>query len=916
MTYTLYLAEKPSVAQTLATYLSKKMGVPATDMRTHFAVGNSVKVSNLKGHLLEHIEPHEYDPILKDWSASAHLLPFIPSPFQLKVKERTKNLFAAVKELALGASEVINCADPDDQGELLSMQFLRFIRCKAPIRRMMAMDLTDGGLDRSFSQIQDASAHAGAYYAALAQSDADWLYGINMTRACSLEAQKKGHHLTLNVGRVKTPTWMLIVGRELAIRNFTPVDHYKPWIQAMAKPSFVAKWVPKEDDARLDGEGRLISLDAATAICQAAQRARHATVISAETKPGQEAQPNLFALDTLQAYCSRTYKWSPTKTLEIAQSLYNEKKIISYPRTPQEHLPESHHALAPGILMSLSKAPLPTGLLSALRGVKTSIKSSAFSDKAIGKDSHYAIAPTELATPAVVNALTPEEKALYFEIVRRYIVQFWPAAKVLLTTIELECGGETYTAKGKRYTDEGWRKAFELPGEDASEEPKSDVEDVTLPEVAPGMVLPLEQVSMNKETTKAPKRYTEGTLLTAMGDIHKEVKDPKIRQRLKEKEGIGTPATRAGIIKETVENPLFSLQGKNQEIVPSEDLIKFMTVLPSSMTAPDMTALWQLYFDGIKAGQNTYDDFIRQQTAWLQKLVASVSKFFETVSFDGVAKSGGRRAGLEIQETEFTCTAPNCSAPLKRIKGRHGWFFACSNQECKKLFADLEGMPVEKVAPVKSEFNCPKCNPSAAAEGGFMMRVESKAPKGHYFWGCSAWKNGCKVAVDDDNGKPDFEGNVRRRQSMVDGQVIECPKCGKGHLIRTQRKDKKGYFWGCSDWRSGCKAMFNDDSGKPDIEGRTRGQWTSGNQSAGAGRSGQESAPMGNSATSTEEQPPRWGSTRPPARGAAAAKQQPPQQQASTQGGARRPSVAATSFADRMRRHGGSVAYDPLADMG
>lgn len=928
MDYTLYVAEKPSAGEVFALYLSRKTGQPAQKMRDHYVIGKDIVVGWLRGHLVENVPPEAYDPTLKDWAGSAHLLPFIPNKFELAVKENVKGLFSTIKTLALKAREIVNCADPDDQGELLSMQFLHFIGITRPVKRLMAVDLSDKGLDRAFANIKSSKEFEGNFYSALAQSHADWLYGINMTRSCTLEVRKKGVNLLLNVGRVKTPLWAMIVKRELAIRNFVPKDFYKPWVQMQAKPGFRANWIHDPEDQRLDSEKRLADPAAAEAIVKSAKSARQGTVIKAETKPGQEAAPLPWALNTLQTYCARRYHWSPARTLEIAQKLY-DKKLVSYPRTPIEHLPEDQHGLAPAILMSLATAPLPTAFAGALRGAKSDIKSKAFNDKAVGKGSHHAVVPTELSNPAALSGLDADEMTMYQEIVKRYILQFWPAAKVSLTEIVLECGGERYSVKGKRYLDEGWRKAFALDKADAEDEDESadaNEEEVQLPEVSVGMVLPLVDCGCDKGTTTAPKRYTQGTLLTAMTNVHSEVKDQRIRDRLREKEGLGTEATRSAIIEETVKHPLFSLGGKKkQEIIPSEDAIRFIQILPDSMTAPDMTALWQIFFDGIKEGRNTYDDFIRQQTAWLRKMVASVGTFFESAKFEGKA-GGAQRA--EVQMTEIPCNA--CEAPLKRIKGRYGWFFACSNDACKKMFKDLDGMPVEREEPVKSEHNCPNCNPNSKEQGGFLRRL-AKRDKSSYFWGCSDFQKGCKTIFDDDQGKPDFEGKVRAAKSMVDGEVVKCTSCGKGHLTRIARKGvNQGYFWGCSDWRSGCKAIFNDDDGRPDLEGRTR-------QQGGQGRPGHAAQPFGGLAPKAPAQPaaapfgsrapqsfaparsaapapatkpptdaPRFGNTRPPARnanaGAPAAK------------AAGKP--APLSFADRARRHGGDVAYDPLADLG
>lgn len=913
MSYTLYLAEKPSAGEVLAQFLAKRTGKPAAKMRDHFVIGNDIRVGWLRGHLLENVSPDVYDPALKDWTASAHRLPFVPNPFQLEVKESAKSLFSSARTLALEAAEIVNCADPDDQGELLSVQFLRFIGIKSPVKRLMAVDLTDKGLERSLQSIKSSAAFEGNYYSALAQSHADWLYGINMTRACTIEAKKRGSNLLFNVGRVKTPLWAMIVRRELAIRSFCAQDYFKPWIQLQAKPAFKAMWVHRKEDPRVDADGRLLDSSVAAQLVAAAKGARQAVVTKAETKPAQEHAPLPFALNTLQSYCSKLFQWSPSQTLEIAQALY-DKKLISYPRTALEYIPEGQHELAGDILASLAKAPLPTSFTGALRGAKLDVRSRAFDDAKLAKASHYAIVPTELSNPAMVDQLSELEKKAYFEIVRRYVLQFWPAAKVSVTQITLECAKEVYAANGKRYLDEGWRKAFVMQdeAEDESSEGGKDTEQ-QLPALTAGMVLPLADVGFDKATTTSPKRYTQGTLLTAMSRVHTEVKDPKIRERLREKEGLGTEATRASIILETVEHKLFSLGGKaKQEIIPSDDVIKFIGLLPESMTAPDMTALWQLYFDGIKEGCNSYGDFIAQQTAWLGKMVAGVSKFFESVNFEGAHRADGSPAvRAQVQLTDQPCNA--CEAPLKRINGKYGWFWACSNEACKKLFTDMAGMPVERKEPSVSTIGCPKCNEHAKTGGGFLRRLARRDGSG-YFWGCTAYDKGCKAGFNDVDGSPDLEGATQQGANMP---KVACPQCEQGSLRRIAKKDKAaGYFWGCSRWKEGCRAGFNDEGGQPDLGG---GAPKGGGGGFGSGAPGARALPAmkssshfhtpmrGPSFTGAKEAPvaaaqvPRWGSSAGGAPGTVKPK-----------GG--KPAVH-ISFADKARRHGGGVAYDPLADL-
>lgn len=975
MPYTFFLAEKNSAGETFAKYLAQRFRQPLDVARDHISVGSNIKVGWLRGHLLENVNPEAYDPIFSDWSASADRLPLIPSPFKLAVKEKSSGIFMAMKRLALGASEIVNCADPDDQGELLSMQFLRYVGIRGEVKRWAAVDMTNKGLDKSFDAMSTSTAWQGSFDSARAQNEADWLYGMNMTRACTVEARRRGANVLLNVGRVKTPTWAMIVARELELRNFKPKDFYKPWIDVQSQPGFRASWKPSEEDPRLDADGHLADRVAAQAMAAKLKACGLATVTRAETTPGVLDQPPPFSLDTLQAYCGRIFGWDPSDTLAHAQELY-QRKLISYPRTPTEYIPETHHAEAPGILTCLAKAPLPSSFAVALRGAKPDIKSPAFDDKKIS-GSHYAVIPTELEDPGAISTLSADQAKCYFEIVRRYLVQFWPQAKVLRSVIELEAAGEVFSARGRRIVEEGWRAAFTLPsqgegeGGDAAGAP-DDGDGVNLPKLSEGDVVRLADAGFAQDVTKAPKRYTTTTLLDAMKNAHTMVRDPKIRARLREKEGLGTPATRGELIKETVKHRLFSLGGKGgREIIPSEDAIRFISMLPQTMTAPDMTALWQLYFDDIKRGQKTYADFMQQQATWLTKMVASVAKFMETIQLEGAPSRAS-----SVTLTEHACTA--CGANLKHINGKHGWFFACSNDACKKLFTDFKGMPAEKTGPVDSDIACPGCNAEKRQGAGFLRRVP-KSDGASYFWGCSHWKSGCKVSFDDIAGQPDLE-----RKSRASGPTHKCPKCDAGQLRLIPRPSKDGNFWGCSGYRDGCKATYNDLGGAPDFEGVSRQQGATkqggtfrpaaggssqapssaavarhggspgpGQAAPGAARWG-GAAPGASAAMSGRGASPGpvaggvFGGARPPAAapsrpaagvgagaGAPRTMAAPRPQStapATSPGAMSRPTAApagvgaqrqaapagragALSFAERMRRHGGNVAYDPGDDL-
>lgn len=829
----LFIAEKASVGKALADYLAKTSGSKVEAQNAYAQVGNDV-ITWMSGHLLEQVEAHAYDPRYEKWSLAD--LPIIPNPFRLMVKADPRSNARAkvdvIRRLLADCTTVVGYGDPDAEGQLLQDELLIYLNNKKPVQRLWANALDDATLSKALASMKPNTDYIGWYEAALSRSQADWLYGINMTRACTLHARNAGADFTVTIGRVQTPTLALVVNRELEIRNFKPVDFHVPYIDLSGNPGFRATWQPTKDaegnvdDERVDAEGRILDKAAADAIVEGAKGAGQARVVQADTKAGTEAAPLPFSLSALQSHCSRLFGFTAKQTLDIAQSLYT-KKITSYPRVDCDYLPESQHAEAPRILASLAKAQLPNAFAGALLGAKPALKSRAWNDSKV--TAHHAIVPIHLDNPGDVARLDEIELKVYYEIIKRYILQFWPPAKFNATEVLLSCGPssdeELFSAKGRRYTDEGWRKAFALPKDEDDEETPA-----TLPQLTKGQMLPVAEAGVDSRRTQPPKRFTDGTLINAMKNVHQYVKDPEYKKRLKESVGIGTEATRGSIIEGLVKRTFLGMKGK--EFVPSDDAIRFISVLPDSMKAPDMTAMWQQLNDDVMARRSTHAAFIAKMVPWVTNMVAGSARFFSASQFPNA------KPRLQPAATEFTCFGESekkgCGSPLRLIPGKQGAyraFFGCTNGDCKKTFNEVQGKPVERAAALAQAdgptYACSSCN-----KGSLRRRTRRD---GGFFWGCSNYQNGCKNACNDLDGKPDLEGKTRQAGGPAGGQqsdagpVHECPTCKAGRLKRTERRDKSGYFWGCTAWREGCKAMFNDLDGAPDIEGRSRqGGWRNG----------------------------------------------------------------------------------------
>lgn len=739
MSYTLAIAEKPSVAKTLAAWLAKKFGYTARPVgRSHIEVG-PYRISWQFGHVLENVDPHEYDPVFLKW-AMAHL-PIIPLAFRLKpregVDEKTRKKtgkpdpgtlaqIRALQDLLKGASEVIGLGDPDPEGQLLQDEFLLWSGNKLPVKRLWLAATDDASIDKAWASMKPNSFYEGYYWSALARSHADWLAGINLSRACTLASQANGGNAVLSIGRVQTPTLGLIVRREKEIRGFKPVNYFTPYIHLATSPDFKASWAPDKEDVRLDSEGRLLDKKIAQAIAAACKKSGSATVTGVKATKGKEQAPLPFSLSSLQEHMSGRYGMGVQDVLKHAQSLY-EKKIASYPRTDSEYLPESQHEEAPVIFKGLRAGITELG--SAPAKADQAIKSRAFNDKNV--TAHHAIVPRP-ATLAQIADLSHLERQVWVEIAKRYLLQFFPTAEFLSTEIELQCAAESFRVSGKVFTLRGWKDAFAA---DASDE-DATAGGSALPKVEKGDVLKLKDAGLDSTITKPPKRFTEGTLVAAMRSAHKFVDDPKLKAILRDNVGIGTEATRANTIGELFGRKFIELSKK--EIKPTELGEQLYDALPRQITAPDMTALWQQAMDDIrKTGEAGYKLFIGGQTKWLGDVVHEVPGWFAGKSL--IRKD--LKASVEVKETTHKC--PKCSGDLKHVKGKFGWFFGCQNDKCKTIFKDVEGKPVERIAAptgtvtingVASGSKCTKCG-----KGEMQVRVcgpASKAP-GKQFLSCS-----------------------------------------------------------------------------------------------------------------------------------------------------------------------------------
>ncbi len=655
----LYIAEKPSMARELAAFLrnpKKFNGFIKTD---------GGLVTWLFGHVLQPVKPDAYDPKYKFWRPDD--LPIVPKQWKLEVNPETVQQFNIVKSLIAEADLIIHAGDPDREGQLLVDEVLDFVGNKKPVKRILLNALDETSIRRANNNLRDNSEFFNLKQSALARSRADWLIGMNLSRAYTIAARRLGHDgLVLPVGRVKTPTLALVVRREREIQNFKPVDFFN--INAKfshVNGDFVAQFKPSKkmlDLPAFDREGRLIDKKFAEELIKKFSAAPHDGKITLyKTTEKKESQPLPFSLSSLQIAAGKSFGYSPQQVLDAAQSLY-EKKLTTYPRSDCEYLPTTQLADARRILSNLA-ASNNDGVKTLSQHAAAEIKSRAWNDQKIS--AHHAIIPTQKAL--AIN-LTEIEMNVYNLIAKNYVVQFYPLHVYDETVVEVKYKDEKFTTRGKVVKILGWREFYVAP--------KTKLEDETenlLPKMKAGDNVTQDKSTLKKGVTKPPVRFTSSGLVQGMREIHKYVKNAEAKKQLKDVYGIGTEATRAAIIEDLIQRGFLKSSRKN--LVPTDKAYLLIDALPDEMTYPDATAIWEDKLHSMSEGEGTLEEFLSGQVQFTNKLC-----------------NAARSANFTLAENVFKC--PNCGSALIKRKGKNGDFWGCrAYPRCKTTFNDKNGKP-------------------------------------------------------------------------------------------------------------------------------------------------------------------------------------------------------------------------------
>ncbi|MDP2560533.1 DNA topoisomerase III [Psychrobium sp. 1_MG-2023] len=612
----LYIAEKPSLGRAIANGLSSKQ----KKGDGFITLDNGDVVSWCIGHLLEQAEPDKYDDRYKKWQFAD--LPIIPEQWKLIPKAQTKKQLAVLRKLVKQASHLVNAGDPDREGQLLVDEVISYLGVKGvkfdSVQRLLISDLNIAAVKKALVNLQSNKTFRPLSASALARSRADWLYGMNMTRAYTLIGQQAGYHGVLSVGRVQTPVLGLVVRRDQEIKQFTPTPYYDvvATLQTTQQEEFEAKWQPsKACEKYQDDQGRVIFRKLAQTVVERTQ-GQAAKVLQITEQSKRQNAPLPFNLSSLQIDAAKKFNLNAKQVLDICQALYEKHQLITYPRSDCRHLPVAHFKEATRVCESI-KHNCPD-LSHAVDNANLTRKSKAWDDKKVS--AHHAIIPTD--KKYVAANLSGTENKVYQLIVLHYLAQFYPPFNYQQQQVDVDIAGGLFTAKAKQVVEQGWKVLF-----------KSDANESFLPKLKEGESLHCLKSSVLDKVTEPPKHFTDATLLAAMTGIARYVQDPEIKKVLKETDGLGTEATRASIIELLFKRHFLHKQGK--QILATEAGVALITALPVESTTPDMTALWESKLNAIAGKELQYQAFMQPLEASLTPLVASAALTSKSV-FQGL----------------------------------------------------------------------------------------------------------------------------------------------------------------------------------------------------------------------------------------------------------------------------------------
>ncbi|KQI24038.1 DNA topoisomerase III, partial [Campylobacter coli CVM 41915] len=686
----LFIAEKPELGRAIAEGLdgNYKSG------EGYIQKGDNI-VTWAFGHILELAKPEEYDEKYKLWKLEDLPLPI--KEFKYLPKKESKKQLKIICDLIHSdkITSIVNCGDADDEGQILVDEIIQYSKTSKPVFRVLINDLTPKAVKEEIAKIKPNADFKGMSERGFARSQADWIVGINLTRAYTIMARKNGYEGILSVGRVQTPILALIVNRDKEFENFKSINYYSLLGDFNINNNTIK--------ARLKTEDKILDENLAKEIKESCENQNAKINLKIENK--KEYPPLPYNLLVLQAECAKLFGFSPDKTLEITQILREKHKAITYNRSDCQYLPETMFEQAPNILNIIKENLNSNDEIQALiASSDLTIKSKAFNDANIS--AHYGIIPTQ---NKISSQLTQDELVVYNLIAKRFIIQFFHPREYQTTTINLEVNQRIFTATQNKTTKSGFRSLWQnIDSEEEQENNENDINDLSI--LKNGDIAKCSLIQIEKKQTKPRPYYTMTTLLKDLNSVAKYVSDERIKKLLIEKDkdkkgesgGIGTPATRSNHIKTLIEREYIEVSKDKKQIIKStkkgRDLIKLS---PKSLITPDMTALWFEQQKMIEISELRREQFLEEIT---KEVISEIQRIDKNQEFK-----------ILDNENKPKIQCPQCNKGfLTKLKSKNGNFWGCSEfkQGCKAMYPDNKGTPnfETKQASNDTTHKCPQCN--------------------------------------------------------------------------------------------------------------------------------------------------------------------------------------------------------------
>ncbi|WP_406879846.1 DNA topoisomerase III [Bacillus cereus] len=639
MAKSVVIAEKPSVARDIARVLKcDKKG-------NGYLEGSKYIVTWALGHLVTLADPESYDVKYKKWNLED--LPMLPERLKLTVIKQTGKQFNAVKSQLLrkDVNEIIVATDAGREGELVARWIIDKVRINKPIKRLWISSVTDKAIKDGFANLKPGKAYDNLYASAVARSEADWYIGLNATRALTTRFNAQ-----LNCGRVQTPTVAMIANREDEIKNFKAQTYYG--IGAQTTNQLKLTW----QDA--NGNSRSFNKEKIDGIVKGLDK-HNATVLEIDKKQKKSFSPGLYDLTELQRDANKKFGYSAKETLNIMQKLYEQHKVLTYPRTDSRYissdivgtLPERLKACGVGEYRPLAHKVLQK----PIKANKSFVDDSKVSD-------HHAIIPTE----GYVNfsAFTDKERKIYDLVVKRFLAVLFPAFEYEQLTLRTKVGNETFIARGKTILHAGWKEVYENRFED--DDVTDDVKEQLLPHIEKGDTLTVKLIMQTSGQTKAPARFNEATLLSAMENPTKymDTQNKQLADTLKSTGGLGTVATRADIIDKLFNSFLIEKRGKDIHITSKGR--QLLDLVPEELKSPTLTGEWEQKLEAIAKGKLKKEVFISEMKNYTKEIVSEIKSSDKKYKHDNIS----------------TKSCPDCGKPMLEVNGKKGKMLVCQDREC------------------------------------------------------------------------------------------------------------------------------------------------------------------------------------------------------------------------------------------